>query len=260
MANRLSIVVHTESGSPLLGRCLAALVSQKLPTRDLEIIVAGARKSMATRQLVVWWNALLCGRGSSTRLLYVVLPHTASRDAVRLCSGEIVGFIDENETPPPDWASHGVAMLLEREATGGPSALDGRELFQRKRPLLAYHELGRSSRADSPAQRRAASTRELCLDGSAGELEEEPRSSLPLWATLFLFAASVVAALASHVMLALALAPIALGSVAALLVSRGIDASILRRAFVEPLRRFRPAEPSFRKEMHGREESAAARS
>lgn len=152
MANKLSIIVHTEKEPAALSRCLAALVAQRLTTRDLEIVVVDRRKRLAVRQLVAWWNAALTTRRSATRLSYVAprSEHQSNVFLLRLCSGDIVAQIDETAEPDAHWAARGVASVLERESSTSRAIFPQYESFHRRDELLTgEHEVKSQAIASS---------------------------------------------------------------------------------------------------------------
>lgn len=159
MANKLSVVVHTENEPSALSRCLSALVSQRLSTRELEIIVVDPRKRLAVRQLVTWWNHCLAARASTTRVNYIAPKASGRADTFvyRLCSGDIVAQLDETAAPDPNWAARGIASVLERDSSSR-TIFRQYEGFHRRHELVAAEQQVSSRVAVSSAQHVSAAT------------------------------------------------------------------------------------------------------
>ena len=149
MPNRLSVIVHHQTEPATLARCLSSLIAQKLCTRELEILVVDEKRRLSVRQLVRWWNNCLAGRGSSTRINYLVVDRSVrfgEQALLRACSGDIIAYIEETAAPPADWAARGVAALLERESSRrlGHSIVHHEDRFERKESLLISEHIDQS--------------------------------------------------------------------------------------------------------------------
>ncbi len=94
---RVSVVVPTRDRPGRLAACLRSL--SELDEKPLEILVVDNAPSAATRQVVE----------SFSGVRYVVEPRTGSSAArntgVHQCRGELVAFVDDDETVHPDWLS-----------------------------------------------------------------------------------------------------------------------------------------------------------
>jgi glycosyltransferase involved in cell wall biosynthesis len=111
---RVSVVVPTCRRPDLLGRCLAALLTQELPPTLYEIIVADDAADDETRALVEDLAARGGCRGLVVRYVAVQGGHgpAAARNAGwRAARGGIVAFTDDDCLPDPCWLLEGLAVF-----------------------------------------------------------------------------------------------------------------------------------------------------
>jgi hypothetical protein len=119
MGNKLSVIVQASPQPLELSRCLTALASQQLPGADLEIVVVDPRSRRNIQQLVRWWNVSLARQGRTTRLLHVPLRDQVDADhaGLRISTGALVAFVDEEMIPDPEWAARSIDALKLREGS-----------------------------------------------------------------------------------------------------------------------------------------------
>jgi glycosyltransferase involved in cell wall biosynthesis len=113
MSVRVSVIVPTFHRPDLLGRCLAALVSQDFDPMAYEVIVADNAAAAPTRRLVEGW-----AERSRPAVRYVAAAHARGPAAARnagwhAARGEIVAFTDDDCVPAPGWLAAGVSALVE---------------------------------------------------------------------------------------------------------------------------------------------------
>jgi cellulose synthase/poly-beta-1,6-N-acetylglucosamine synthase-like glycosyltransferase len=114
---RVSVVVPTCRRPQLLGRCLAALVKQRLDPESFEIIVVDDAPCEETRTMVKHWIAISLGRGPVIGYLPSPGPHgpAAARNlGWRAAQGEIIAFTDDDTIPDRDWLLRGLGAFRER--------------------------------------------------------------------------------------------------------------------------------------------------
>lgn len=235
MANKLSVIVHTEKEASALSRCLSALVAQRLSTRELEIIVVDSRKRLAVRQLVTWWNHTLAARASTTRVNYIAPRQGALADTFvyRICSGDIVAQIEETAAPDANWAARGVASVLERESASTRTIFTQYESFSRKHDLLLLEQQQVSSQVAVSSSPNFSSTPaaiapppiRLAADVQPAERRRFPLPPLRYYVGAFLVLVAVGAALSQQAPLALTAAAGALVGLLVLMLVSAIDVS-----------------------------------
>jgi MYXO-CTERM domain-containing protein len=113
MTVRVSVVVPTYRRDELLDRCLAALVGQRYPPEEYEIIVADDAASFDTRRLVASWAAR-----APCPVHYIAVTGTRGPAAARnrgwqAARGGIIAFTDDDCLPDPGWVCAGVAAFHE---------------------------------------------------------------------------------------------------------------------------------------------------
>ncbi|HXH06225.1 MAG TPA: glycosyltransferase family A protein [Vicinamibacterales bacterium] len=111
-AIRISVVVPTFNRAESLARCLAALAGQSLDSRVYEVIVvddgsADRTEAVCTRARAAIRNFLVYRQANRG-------PAAARNAGIRLASGEIVAFTDDDCVPPRDWLEK-VLQRFDRE-------------------------------------------------------------------------------------------------------------------------------------------------
>jgi GT2 family glycosyltransferase len=136
----LSVLVCTYNRALSLRKTLDSVAVQDIaPSVGWEIVVVDNNSTDGTRQVVEE-----CGRQSAGRIRYVLEPQQgvshARNTAVREARGEIVAFIDDDETASVDWLRNLTAHLDSEEwiGAGGPIAP------QWERPRPKWTEAGSS--------------------------------------------------------------------------------------------------------------------
>ncbi|HLW68446.1 MAG TPA: glycosyltransferase [Gemmataceae bacterium] len=115
MTLRASVVVPTFRRPELLGRCLTALLRQRLDAGQFEIVVADDAAEESTRCQV---QLLAAATSISLRYIPVTGNHgpAAARNAGwHSCGGEIIAFTDDDTIPDSAWLTQGLAAF-ERDA------------------------------------------------------------------------------------------------------------------------------------------------
>lgn len=110
-APEVSVVVPTCGRAALLGRCLAALLRQKLAPERYEIIVVDDQPGHGTEALVEAWRARAHGKG--VRIVYVANtgphgPAAARNRGWRSARAPIIAFTDDDTVPSLSWLLHGL--------------------------------------------------------------------------------------------------------------------------------------------------------
>ncbi|MEN6493918.1 MAG: glycosyltransferase [Thermoguttaceae bacterium] len=113
MTIRVSVVVPTYRRPDLLGRCLAALVTQDFDPTTYEILVADDAACEATRSLVNRWAS-----HAAVAIRYLSVsgthgPAAARNVGWRAAQGEIIAFTDDDCVPDPGWLSGGTAAFFD---------------------------------------------------------------------------------------------------------------------------------------------------
>ena len=126
----ISVVVATRNRHTLLERTLDALVQQRCAREAYEVIVADNGSSDRTRT-VIEEIARRAG-GDRIRYLYVEEPgkSRAVNAALRLVSGDIVAFTDDDVRPDPGW----IAQLIDTFSDPAVDFVAGRILADWEAP------------------------------------------------------------------------------------------------------------------------------
>ena len=111
---RVSVVVPTYRRPDLLARCLAALVRQKFPADECEVIVADDGAEEQAKQLVQSQVS------DGVRLQYVAVtgchgPAAARNAGWKAARGEIIAFTDDDCIPDSGWLAAGIAQFDDAE-------------------------------------------------------------------------------------------------------------------------------------------------
>ena len=127
MTPRVSIVISTLNRAESLRRTLLSLRQLDYPKFEV-IVVVGPSTDDTDAVVAEFGDGLKVGRTDEPNL-------SASRNiGIRLSSGELVAFIDDDSVPDPWWLSDIVPAFRDREvaAAGGPVYdFDGASLFSR---------------------------------------------------------------------------------------------------------------------------------
>jgi glycosyltransferase involved in cell wall biosynthesis len=112
----VSVVVPTCGRPPLLDRCLASLVRQKLAPSRFEIIVVDDAPSDDTRKVVERWAA---AQSQGPRISYIASsgphgPAAARNRGWRAARADIVAFTDDDTLVARDWLENGL-RAFERD-------------------------------------------------------------------------------------------------------------------------------------------------
>ena len=105
---RASVVVPTRDRPEYLSRCLAALTDQTLPASDYEIIVVD---DGSTPPVADGLDAAVAPRVKVVRRSAAGGPAAARNDGVRVASGTIVAFTDDDCRPDRSWLEAGCRAI-----------------------------------------------------------------------------------------------------------------------------------------------------
>jgi GT2 family glycosyltransferase len=117
----VSVVIPTHGRPELLRRCLTAVVEQAYPAERTEIIVVEDGGSGEAEPVVR--DAQRASSGPVLRYLAVEQggPGAARNAGLRVASGDVIAFTDDDTIPDPHWLSEGVLAL-----NAGADAVSGR--------------------------------------------------------------------------------------------------------------------------------------
>ncbi|MGE3267543.1 MAG: glycosyltransferase family 2 protein [Chloroflexota bacterium] len=123
----ISVVIPTHGRPDLLRRCLTSLLAQEFPADRMEIVVVEDGGPGAAEAVVHEASK----RSVGVRLSYLAVPQGgpgAARNAgLRLATGDVIAFTDDDTIPDRCWLQEGVAALR-----AGADAVSGRTIV----PLL----------------------------------------------------------------------------------------------------------------------------
>ena len=116
MIRCVSVVIATHNRSALLARTLDALAGQRWPADRLEIVVADNRSTDDTRAVVE--AAAVRDRARRIHYLYIAEPGKsfAVNAALRIATGDLLLFTDDDVVPDPRWIDRMTAALAETGA------------------------------------------------------------------------------------------------------------------------------------------------
>jgi glucosyl-dolichyl phosphate glucuronosyltransferase len=115
MTRCVSVVIATHNRSALLAQTLDALAGQRWPADRLEIVVADNRSTDGTRAVV---EAAAARGASRVRYVYVAEPGKsyAVNAALRIATGDLLLFTDDDVVPEPRWIDRLTATIVETGA------------------------------------------------------------------------------------------------------------------------------------------------
>lgn len=127
---RITVVIPTHNRAKTLGKALESITAQVLPASiSWEILLVDNNSTDETRQVVDEWQ-----RQYPNRIRYLLEPRLGLSNArnagVANAKGEILAFIDDDETAPADWLHNLTASLHGNEWAGA----GGRVLSEWKMP------------------------------------------------------------------------------------------------------------------------------
>ena len=116
MMRCVSVVIATHNRSALLARTMDALAGQRWPSDRLEIVVADNRSTDDTRAVVE--AAAVSDHACRVHYLYVPEPGKsfAVNAALRIATGDLLLFIDDDVVPEPLWIDRMTAAIVETGA------------------------------------------------------------------------------------------------------------------------------------------------
>ncbi|MDX2151995.1 MAG: glycosyltransferase [Bryobacteraceae bacterium] len=136
---KCSVVVPTYRRAKLLERCLTALMYQRMPPEDFEVVVVDDGAEAAVQRLMARFAA-----NHKIRLQYVRGrqrgPAAARTAGWRAASAEVIAFTDDDCIPHEHWLAEGLRALLDADGASGRVILPLPEIptdYQRNAARLA---------------------------------------------------------------------------------------------------------------------------
>jgi glycosyltransferase involved in cell wall biosynthesis len=132
---KISVVVPTRQRKALLQRCLYALLEQRLPSTDYEIIIVSDGPDNGTRFVAEKYS------GRLPLVRYTSLPTQRGPSAARnhgwkLAQGELIAFTDDDCIPERNWLS--MINLKWRACTMAEIAFTGKVIVPHVNPPTDY--------------------------------------------------------------------------------------------------------------------------